>query len=169
MDIAQLENESNVYEKFLRKITILDNGCWVLGRLGKYSKFRTTTSEKDWPIAGHRYSYQIHKGDIPNGKQIDHLCSEKSCCNPEHLEVVTASENTKRAWERGDAKLIPRETNLRILNLARELSRKKKLAATHCKRGHFYSLENTILIKTGGRDCKECRNLRRRVSFRRKP
>ena len=45
----------------------------------------------------HRLSYMIFKGLIPLRYQIDHLCKNKSCCNPEHLEAVTRHENSVRA------------------------------------------------------------------------
>jgi len=44
----------------------------------------------------HRLSYQFHKGEIPKGLQIDHLCRVRNCINPEHLQVVTLRENVLR-------------------------------------------------------------------------
>ena len=41
----------------------------------------------------HRVSYEIHRGAIPDGMQIDHACREKLCVNPDHLRVVTDGEN----------------------------------------------------------------------------
>lgn len=52
-------------------------------------------------LLAHRISYTIHRGDIPDGLTIDHLCHEKLCVNPEHLEVVTAAENVRRAHRDG--------------------------------------------------------------------
>lgn len=54
MDIAKISQDEIVYEKFIRRIKILSNGCWSIGQIGKYSRFRTTTKMKDSPIGGHR-------------------------------------------------------------------------------------------------------------------
>lgn len=45
----------------------------------------------------HRLSYTAAKGPIPNHLQIDHLCRQRDCCNPDHLEAVSASENVGRS------------------------------------------------------------------------
>lgn len=82
----------------------------------------------------HRKSHELFNGSIAEGMQIDHLCRNRACCNPDHLEAVTCRENLLR----GQTK-------------AAELSKR-----THCKRGHEFTLANTKIKRTGHRQCRKC-------------
>lgn len=48
-------------------------------------------------IPVHRLAYRLFKGPIPRGMEIDHLCRNRLCCNPSHLEAVTRTENIRRS------------------------------------------------------------------------
>ena len=117
-------------ERFLDKIEFTVGGCWA---------WRGTISRKGygmfWPTAvatpAHRYSYERLIGPIPKGLQIDHLCRNRSCVNPEHLEPVTAKENQLR-------------------------SPFDPAAKSHCKYGHEYTPENTQVNPRGARVCRAC-------------
>ena len=82
----------------------------------------------------HRVSYELLRGAIPHGLQLDHLCRNRRCVNPAHLEPVTASENILRS------PLLDRQSH-----------------KTHCPSGHPYSGDNLIIRKTGWRACLTCR------------
>ena len=91
-------------------------------------------------VLAHRFAYELLRGPIPKGFEIDHLCHNKSCVNPIHLEVVTRSENVRRGWK---------------VNIPPN-SRK-----THCLRGHALTPDN-IYDEHGKRKCRQCRVLRDR-------
>lgn len=85
----------------------------------------------------HRVSYALAFGEIPAGLVADHLCRMPSCVAPDHLELVTQTENMHRA----------------------------KQARTHCLRGHEFTTENTYLRPDNGiRQCRACARLRRRAA-----
>ena len=48
------------------------------------------------PRRAHRLSFEMHRGPIPSGLELDHLCRVRRCVNPEHLEPVTHAENMRR-------------------------------------------------------------------------
>lgn len=84
-------------------------GCWLWAgaltgkRVGpKYGHLKT--GEKH--VMAHRYSYELAKGAIPEGLQIDHLCNLSLCVNPDHLEPVTLQENIKRRSLRNNFKIV---------------------------------------------------------------
>lgn len=87
----------------------------------------------------HRVAYELLKGPIPEGLQLDHLCRVRPCVNPEHLEPVTPKTNCLRGFGPGG------------LNAQK----------THCPRGHEYSDANTY-VRTGrlpARGCRACNRI----------
>lgn len=88
-------------------------------------------------VRAHRWSYEQFVAQIPSNLVIDHLCRNRSCVNPAHLEPVTNREN----WSRGYA---PSAISSR---------------RTHCSEGHKYTAENTLHRADAGRRCRECARL----------
>ena len=93
----------------------------------------------------HRISLLIHGIKLIDGLQVDHLCKNKSCVNPEHLEQVTNLENIKRA-----------DYQVTMHNAGK----------THCKRRHPLSGYNLIIKKGNKRNCRICRNLMENIRRR---
>lgn len=95
----------------------------------------------------HRTSYEFFIGSIAEGLCVDHLCRVRHCVNPDHMEVVTYSENVKRG-------LLP------------GLNRSRKNAKTHCPNGHLYTESNSSFNSRGHRECRECHRLRAGLQYR---
>lgn len=94
----------------------------------------------DPAVMAHHVTYETAVGPIPGHLEIDHLCRNRICVNPTHLEPVTARTNLLRS-----------PFTLPSINAAK----------THCPRGHEYTPENTYLrIKPKGLTARECRTCR---------
>lgn len=114
------------------RISISPSGCWewklhkdtngyAAGWIGRRRRM-------------HRISYQAYRGAVPVGLTLDHLCRNKTCINPDHLEPVTIGENALRG-------VGPTAVNKR---------------KTHCIRGHEFTAENTIYSQWQWRKCRAC-------------
>ena len=97
-------------QEFLRKriwdsvMTIPHCGCWIwMGEDNNFGYGRLKVGYANGSIRAiqaHRIAYEVFKGPIPEGLEIDHLCCVKFCCNPDHLEAVTPAINTQRYYEK---------------------------------------------------------------------
>lgn len=124
--------------RFWAKVDPQASGCWrwtASKKMGGYGQYQL----EGWPQLAHRVAYEYLVGPIPAGLTIDHLCRNRWCVNPEHLEPVTQREN-----------------NLRGGSLVALNARK-----THCKRGHPLSGPNLYIHPTAGaRQCRICMQAR---------
>ena len=151
-----------LYQKLIATMKKDPSGCWLNNTCmcQGYSSVRMMISKKRYRVYAHRLMYEVVKGPIPNGLTIDHLCRVRNCCNPDHLEAVTQSENVKR----GTGIKILSEFHLTNPEDARarqkkatKVSQEIAKAKTHCKMGHKYTPETTQLSKEGWRTCKVCK------------
>lgn len=82
-------------ERFHAKYVVADDGCWVWqdSVRSRYG-FLLVDGRKQM---AHRVGYELLVGPIPEGMQLDHLCRNRTCVNPAHLEPVTQQENILRS------------------------------------------------------------------------
>ena len=126
VDMSNKTTEERFWEKVDKT-----NSCWIWTSEKNYSgygKFQL----KGKRVKAHRFSYELTNGKIPKGLTIDHLCRNRSCVNPDHLEAVTQKENLLRG-------ISPAAIN----------SRRK-----FCIRGHLLSGRNLYVKPNNGRQCR---------------
>jgi len=104
--------------------------CWEVS-YAKSAGYAIMGDGNGKTIRCHKLAYEFFVGPIPEGMVLDHLCRNKGCCNPEHLEPVTNAENMRRG----------------LLGVLR--------VPDTCRRGH--TLLDAYVTPAGVRRCKWCR------------
>ena len=129
----------SVKERFSSKVEENSDGCheWAAGTSQGYGRFAMKAGDVRY---AHRVAWEMEHGPIPDGMTLDHLCLNKRCVNPDHLEIVSRGENVQRHFR----------------------------AMTVCKSGrHEFTHENTIIYR-GRRRCRACENESQRRYMARK-
>lgn len=117
------------------------HGCWEwIGTLDS-AGYGTASASKTARVRAHRLIYSVFRGPIPEGLDLDHLCRNRCCVNPAHLEPVTRRENLCRGVG---------------------VTMRAHLAGT-CIRGHAMTPDNTYVSPKGQRHCQKCRRMREQV------
>ena len=120
-------------ERFRRYCRPVSSGCieWV-GAISSHGYGSFYLSGRMY--AAHRFAWELRHGAIPGNLVIDHQCRNIVCVNVDHLRVVTQQVNT----------------------LAGQTVAARNAAKTHCKRGHEFTVANTISNAKGHRRCRTC-------------
>lgn len=139
-------NSTGIAPKWFWERVNKTESCWLwTGRLnaGGYGVYSVwlgggRKNGKVKVLFAHRVSWEIHRGDIPEGLVIDHLCRVRNCVNPSHCEVVSSAENILRGVG----------------------AHAKNAIKTHCDHGHEFNDANThVVIRKDGqhRVCRICK------------
>lgn len=128
-------------ERFLSKINVVESGCWEWTASKTDDGYGLFYAKERRNVLSHRFIFEYYYGELSPNLTIDHLCNNPNCANPIHLEEVTQKENIQRGHSHNG-----------------EL--------TQCKRGHEFTIENTIIAQNKRR-CRTCVNTRRRVDRKR--
>ena len=134
-----------ILDQVMSKVMYSDDGCWLwTGAKNTDGYARISRGGRQGGVArAHRVVYEALVGPVPDDLELDHLCRNRACVRPDHLEPVTHAENMKRGGE-------------------------ARIRRTHCDKGHPYSSNNIYIGTDGRRRCRTCRRDYQRVRYLKK-
>lgn len=121
------------------RITPLSNGCWLWNRRIEPNGYGRVYF-KGRMYWAHRLVFELLRGSVPEGYELDHLCRVRRCVNPHHLEPVSHTENMRRS------------------PIGASVGHRLK---TQCPQGHPYS-GNNLIVYRNMRYCRQCQQQHKR-------
>lgn len=148
VDVTESWDELRDLARLFGWISVRDEtGCWNwIGGTNRAGYGVTSAGGKR--RSAHRIIYKMLGGELEDDLTLDHLCRNRCCVNPEHLEPCTLEENVSRGW---------------IADRDRPNRNREKAV---CAKGHLYDEENTSYGTKGERRCKTCMRERKVIARR---
>ena len=135
-EAEKLARGAKTDERFWAKVDKRqDNECWPWQGAKTAAGYGLFWPERRTTVTAHRYMYELYYDEeVPVGIDVHHICYNKTCVNPHHLQVMSKLENTRDAYKN----------------------------KTHCAKGHEWIPENFYYKSNGTKDCLKCRRDRSR-------
>jgi hypothetical protein len=124
---------SGFLERYWKKVSPEPNsGCWLWEGVTNQAGYGRIYVSTHRARVAHCVAYEIDRGAIPRGMQLDHVCRVRCCCNPDHLEPVTQQENMRRGWRARGQDIVGLRFG-RLVVLARVENDKKHQSRFLCR------------------------------------
>lgn len=138
-------------ERWFSRHIVEQGDCWIwTGHRDRNGYGSSRINRKNAPV--HRVTYEYFIVEVPDGLELDHLCRNRSCVNPWHLEPVTRAINMQRAVGCGQY----------------DRSRRPDPNRTHCSKRHRLVGDNVYISSRGNKSCRSCQRDNARAIQKRK-
>lgn len=131
-------------DRFMKFVDKSESGCWLWKGYKDKRGYGFFGHDTGVSMLAHRFLFIYENGQPAHGTELDHLCRNPSCVNPDHLEAVSHHENVKRGM------------------VGRHMIQKSK-ESTHCANGHEFTASSLYLHKGKYKQCRICKNEHQRL------